>query len=69
MNKLQVPPLLKISMAVMVVSLIIPRNIEASSTRILKGTIYKTPSGDIVEVVEVPNFGKCFITPGVVYCK
>jgi len=52
-----------------VVGLINSQEIEASSTKILEGTMYKTPSGDIVEVVEVPDFGKCFITPVMVYCK
>lgn len=44
-------------------------DIEATSTKTLKGIMYKTPSGDIVEVVEVPNFGKCFITAVMMYCK
>lgn len=78
MRTAQVPALLKLSLAAVftvttitaiIISLTVPSNIEASSTKTLKGTIYKTPSGDIVEIVEVPGFGKCFITAVMMYCK
>lgn len=56
-------------MLIVAASLQFTPELEASSTKMLKGIMYKTPSGDIVEVVEVPEFGKCLITSVMMYCK
>ena len=43
--------------------------VEASTTPRLEGTAYKTPSGSIVDLVQVPGIGKCLITSSHVVCK
>jgi len=54
---------------IIVASFQFPPKVEASSTKTLEGTVYRTPTGTVVEVVKVPGFGECFITPETVVCK
>lgn len=45
-------------------------NSASSSTTItLNGTAYKTPSGAIIDLVQVPGFGKCLITQSETICR
>jgi hypothetical protein len=42
---------------------------SASNKISLSGHAYRTPSGTVVDIVTVPGFGKCLITPGGPICK
>jgi len=42
--------------------------IPATATEQLNSDVYRTTSGTIIEVVEVPGVGRCIITPSNTEC-
>lgn len=45
------------------------KDVAAGSGKTLKTEVYKTEIGTLIEVVNVPGFGKCMLTSVDVICK
>ncbi len=48
---------------------LIDNHVEARGGKTLKGEIYTTQLGDIVEILEVPGFGNCIFANAYVICR
>ena len=58
-----------ITIAILVGMGLVASKLNAGDVQVLRGTKYRTPTGAVVEVVEVPEFGTCLLTSSHVVCK